>query len=253
MGTWSDGVPVKPLAVRPTISLPGILNAASLRGGAVAPGEMVVLNGAGLGPNEIQRMEVDGQGRIARILSQTRVLFQGIPSPLVYTFMNQVSAIVPYAVAGLPSVSVVVESGAYTSGPVNVPVTPASPGIFSVNGAGSGQGAIMNQNFTANSSRNPAPKGSQIMIFATGEGQSSSSVPDGALMVSASARPMLPVAVTIGGVPATVTFAGTAPGFFAGVLQVNVLLPAAVPSGDQSVMLTIGNSSSQPGVTVAVK
>jgi uncharacterized protein (TIGR03437 family) len=65
---------------------------------------------------------------------------------------------------------------------------------------------------------------------------------------------MLPVSVTIGGLPATdITYAGAAPGLVAGALQVNVRIPASVASGDQSVVLRIGNTISQSGLTVSIR
>jgi uncharacterized protein (TIGR03437 family) len=66
-------------------------------------------------------------------------------------------------------------------------------------------------------------------------------------------QPLLPVAVTIGGVPAVVEYAGGAPGLVAGVLQVNVRIPDGVPSGDLPVVLKIGDALSQEDVTVAVQ
>jgi uncharacterized protein (TIGR03437 family) len=59
--------------------------------------------------------------------------------------------------------------------------------------------------------------------------------------------------VTVGGVPATVVFAGTAPGFVEGALQINVQMSASVPSGAQPVVVTVGGVSSPAGVTVAVQ
>jgi len=255
LGSWDDGVPVKPLTLRPTLATLDVVNAASLQPGPIAPGEMVSLFGSGLGPKEIQGFQVDGDGRVMRSLAGTRVLFNGIPSPIIYSFMNRVVAIVPYSMSGRESVTVQIEAGGYTSGTVSLRVTSTSPAIFSANGSGTGQGSIVNQTFTANSSRNPAATGSQIMIFATGEGEITSAMSEGTLVTTAAAaaaKPKLPVSLTIGGVPATVTYAGEAPGFFAGVLQVNALLPD-LPPGDQPVVLTIGNASSQTGITVAVK
>ena len=60
------------------------------------------------------------------------------------------------------------------------------------------------------------------------------------------------MSVTIGGKPATVVYAGTAPGGVAGFLQVNAVVPSGLPSGSVPIVLTIGNASSQTGVTLAV-
>jgi len=252
MGTWSDGVPVRPLLMRPTIWNQSLVNAATMQPGPVVPGETVVLFGNGLGPDTLQPAQIENNGFLSKTLAGTRVTFNGIPSPLIYTVQNQVAAIVPYAVAGLSTVTVQVQATNFTSGPINVDVVGSSPGIFSANGSGKGQGAILNQNYSANSSRNPATKGTQIVLFATGTGFTQG-LTDGAVISSASSLAPSAVSVSIGGVPAQVTYAGSAPGFFSGVLQVNVVLPVSVPSGDQPVLLSVAGVPSQNGITVAVK
>ena len=58
--------------------------------------------------------------------------------------------------------------------------------------------------------------------------------------------------MTIGSVPATVSFSGLAPGFV-GLYQVNVQVPENAPAGDAvPVVLTIGGISSNT-VTIAVQ
>jgi uncharacterized protein (TIGR03437 family) len=124
--------------------------------------------------------------------------------------------------------------------------------VFTANGSGTGPGLILNQNSSANSSTNPALKGSQIIIYATGDGDATSGMAAGSLVTRSIARPPT-VSVTIGGVPAEVTYAGTAPGLYAGMLQMNVRIPVDAPSGDVPLMVNIAGATSQPGVTVAVK
>ena len=58
--------------------------------------------------------------------------------------------------------------------------------------------------------------------------------------------------MTIGGQNATVNFAGGAPGLVAGVIQVNAQIPAGLTAGNVPVVVQVGTSNSQPGVTVAV-
>jgi uncharacterized protein (TIGR03437 family) len=63
---------------------------------------------------------------------------------------------------------------------------------------------------------------------------------------------VMPVAVTIGGKAATVSYAGLAQGWV-GLYQINVLVPSGV-SGSQSVVVIAGGTYSSPaGVTMAVQ
>ncbi|MDQ6677961.1 MAG: hypothetical protein M3Z09_11755, partial [Acidobacteriota bacterium] len=60
--------------------------------------------------------------------------------------------------------------------------------------------------------------------------------------------------VTVGGQPATVSYAGSAPGLVSGVMQLNVIVPAGVASGAAvPVIVTVGSASSQQNVTAAIQ
>ena len=65
--------------------------------------------------------------------------------------------------------------------------------------------------------------------------------------------PLLAVAVTINGQPAQYTYAGEAPGLVAGMMQLNVQIPANAPSGALPIVVSIGGNPSQNGVTVSVE
>ena len=67
-------------------------------------------------------------------------------------------------------------------------------------------------------------------------------------------RPVADVKVTIGGQPATISYAGEAPGLVSGVIQINAMIPGNINSGPQQVVLTIGtNSNIQQVISVAVQ
>ncbi len=69
----------------------------------------------------------------------------------------------------------------------------------------------------------------------------------GSEMQSGSLNPL--PAVSIGGNPATVQFAGLiSPGLF----QFNVVVPASTPAGDNALSATYGNLATQSGVLVTV-
>ena len=184
----------------------------------------------------------------------TSVLFDGIAAPMIYSLTGQVSAIVPYEVAGKSVTQVVVSYQGQTSAPLSVPVAAAAPGIFTTSASGSGQGAILNQDGSLNGPNNPAPIGSYVFIFATGEGQTNPTGNDGSLDGVPAPNPILPVTATVGGVNATVQYAGGVPSLVAGVLQVNVKVPQPVKSGPNlPILINIGGVASQTNVTLAVQ
>jgi uncharacterized protein (TIGR03437 family) len=227
------------------------VNAASFLPEPVAPGMIVSIFGASLGPEEGAGARIDSSGRVASFLAETQVFFDGIPAPLYFVRRDQINAQVPYGVAGKTSVQLQVQYRGSSGSPVTVPVAGAAPGVFAVSG-GSGQAAILNQDLSPNSVANPAPRHSVVVIYATGEGETTPTGADGRLSEAPFASPVLPVSVRIGGVPCEVLFAGPAPGF-AGLLQVNVRISLGVPPGAAvPVELTIGTESSQAGVTLAV-
>jgi uncharacterized protein (TIGR03437 family) len=124
--------------------------------------------------------------------------------------------------------------------------------VFTANSSGRGQAAAVNQDGTQNGAANPAAAGSVLSLYATGEGQTLPAGLDGKLAAAPLPQPVAAVTVAIGGVAAEVSYAGGAPGLIAGVMQVNVVVPAGV-SGTVPVVLTVGGVDSQDGVTVAVR
>jgi uncharacterized protein (TIGR03437 family) len=137
------------------------------------------------------------------------------------------------------------------SQPVTYNVVPSAPGIFTDDSSGSGQAAILNQDYSLNSATNPAPQGSYISVYATGGGQTNPPDSTGATAQGA-AGITLPVTATIGGQNAPVLYAGHAPEEVAGVMQVNLQVPTGI-TGDQPVIITIGGVATQTTATVAVQ
>ena len=246
-GTTAPAVGTKPLLISA-----GVVDGASALSGAVSPGKVVVLYGQRMGPANLAVSQPSG-GKYPSSLGGTQVFFDNVPAPLLYSSTGQVSAIVPYAVDGKPGTQMKVQVGSLVSDPIALPVTPVGPSIFSANTSGTGQGAILNSDLSVNTSANPAPKNSIIVIYATGEGQTSPGGVDGQQALTTFPKPLQPVTVNIGGLPAQVLYAGAAPSLVAGVIQINAQLPPGVPSGDVPVQVVVGTTSSQQGITVAVK
>lgn len=237
----------------PTASAAGVVNAASFLGRAVAAGEIVTVFGTGIGPASLVGLQLTPAGLVDNFLSDTQVSFDGTPSPLVYVSERQTSAIVPYAVAGRSSTQMVIEYQGRRSAAVSLPVAASAPALFSLDSSGKGGGAILNEDSSVNTPSNAAAKGSIVVLFGTGEGQTDPPGVDGKLAAGVFPKPTQTVAVRIGGLAAEVLYAGAAPGLVAGVLQVNARLPAAVASGNVPVVVTVGSASSQADLTVAVR
>ena len=62
----------------------------------VAPGQMVVIWGENMGPQDLAMSQWDDRGMVAKALAGTRVLFDGVPAPIVYTAAGQCAVVVPY-------------------------------------------------------------------------------------------------------------------------------------------------------------
>jgi uncharacterized protein (TIGR03437 family) len=167
----------------------------------------------------------------------------GIPLPLFFVSPNQINAQAP-ADASIGTRQLVVRNGASASPAVAIPLRRAAPGIFTLNSSGSGAGAITHAATGAQvSAASPAIPGQFVSVFATGLGTVTPGVSSGQPAPSSPvARTTLPVAASVRGQPALVDFSGLAPGF-AGLYQVNVLVPEIGP-GTADVVLSVDGVSS---------
>jgi uncharacterized protein (TIGR03437 family) len=184
-----------------------------------------------------------------------RVLFDGVPAPIVYVSATQIAVVTPYFGTANATTHVQVENQGVRSDPLTVPVAATAPGLFTMNEKGTGQGAILNQDgVTLNSAQAPATRGSIVSLWGTAEGVTDPPGVDGRLAIRVLPAPLAPVSVTIGELPATVKYAGAAPYLMPGVFQINALVPQNVQPGNSvPVIVTIGGATTQPGVTLAVE
>src|SRR5262249_22236512 len=175
--------------------------------GYLAPGEIITIFGQQLGPPALTTLQVSG-GAVTTTLAQTRVLFDGLAAALIYVSANQISAIVPYEVAGKQQTKVQIQYQGRTTNSVTMPVDLAYPALLTLDSSGgasvggvmdSTQGAIQNQNGSINSMTNPAARGSTVSFFGTGEGSTTPAGVDGKVNATVFPTPLMPVTVTIGG------------------------------------------------------
>lgn len=224
---------------RPYIITECVLNAANNTGGGVAPGEIVTVYGAGIGPQDLTMGQVE-DGRLSTVLAGTRVLFDGIAAPLLYSSAVQSGAVVPYGVSGKQAVTVQVEYQGAVSDPLLVPVFPMRPAIFTRNGLGNGQGVMLNDDGSLNSPDNPAARGSILTMYMTGQGLSSPALADGTIVESVLPRPRIPVMVGFEDpadpygndyLDAEILSAEGVSGAVTGLLEVKFRIPATARTG----------------------
>jgi len=226
----------------PVVSVNGVVNAASFAS-QISPGALATVFGS-----NFALRNASANAPLPTSLAGVSVSVNGQSAPLLYLTPTQVNFQVPWETGlGTASVTVSVNGGASNS--ITVSVLGAAPGLFSTS---SGHAVVQNSDFTLNDPGNPAKTGSTIIAYLSGSGPVDTPVADGAAtpigpLVSATSQSN----ATIGSSPAQVAFAGLAPGFV-GLVQVNIVVPADLQTGDYPLAITIGNETSNTAiVTVA--
>lgn len=183
----------------------GVGNAASGEANIAAPGSLISIYGTGL--------------------DKTTVRVSGVAAPVLFSSAAQVNAQVPFE-AALGPASLTVSSGDTVTGSASLTLQRTAPGLFLL---GNGRAAVLNQDYSVNSTSQPAVVGSVIAAYLTGLGAVNPPVATGAAApLNALSTTAAVVTATIGGKDAAVKFSGLAPGFI-GLYQVNILVPALAP------------------------
>jgi uncharacterized protein (TIGR03437 family) len=171
---------------------------------------------------------------LPNLISGVTVTVNGLSAPLLYVSPSQLNIQLPYEVTANESAVLTVSNNGSTVSS-SLPIASAAPGIF------------------VDSAFAPVPGSSgqrnQIMtMFLTGVGAVAPFVSTGAAPPTGTSIQNLPkpqqnLTVTVGGLPATVAFAGI-PEELVGVVQVNYQIPAQATLGSNAVVVQIGNVSS---------
>jgi len=236
-------------------------NAASFSVGWSAPGQLISLFGVNLGPADGVGLQLDANGNVATTLGGTRVLFNGVPAPLLYVSSTQINTVVPFGVQSGIVAQVAIEIGGQAFSVLPLEIRDVAPGIFTLPSP-TGQAAVLNQDGTVNSPQNPAARGSTVSLFATGFGPFNPPLIDAEVAPAPASTLTLPIQVYFGNDPAltlgTLAFAGSAPGLVAGVVQINVQVPSSLPAGVNLnavplFVLINDYEGTQTGVTIALR
>jgi uncharacterized protein (TIGR03437 family) len=236
------------------VSLRGVVNAASLAAAPpLAPGGFISIFGSNLASSTVTSTSFP----YGTSLGGTEVLLGGQAIPLQFVSPGQINALVPFGTpVNGPQQLIVKQNGVYAF-PETLIVAQASPAVFTQTQTGQGAGVIVvvkanGTQFEASAAQ-PASEGDVLVIYCAGLGPVSPAVADGAAApLSTLSKTVNPVTVTIGGQSAQVLFAGLAPGF-AGLYQVNALVPAGITAGANTPVILTSAGYSSAAVTVAIQ
>jgi uncharacterized protein (TIGR03437 family) len=217
----ADSGQVRGGAAAPVVN--NVENAGSYQTGAISPGEILSIFGSGFNAG-------------------AKVTFDGTAAPVLYAGAGQINLVTPYEIGGKTSTNMTVNVGGVASAPQTLSVAAAAPGIF----------IVLNQDYSINSAANPAAQNSVLNLYATGEGQTNPPGVDGKIATDVLPKPLLPVSVVVGGKSAILKYAGAAPHFIAGAMQINAQLPPGVGAGT-SVPLVLNIGGFKTTVNVAIR
>jgi len=233
----------------------GTVNGASFRA-PVTAGSIASVFGANLAPASAAADRLP----LPTTLGGVSVSMNGFGAPLLFVSPQQINLQVPWQLQGLPQASMTVSVNGAASAPQSFSLAGANPGLFAIDSGGRGAVLIASTGELAAAggsvpgrSARPVNRGEYLSIFCTGLGLVVNPPIDG---TPASSNPLSTTiaspTVTIGGVPAPVSFSGLSPGFV-GLYQVDVQVPSNAAAGNAvPVVLAIDGVPSNT-VTIAVQ
>lgn len=199
----------------------GVVNAASNAPGvdAISPGEFIAIYGTGLAAATASSLPP-----YPFSLGGVTVLIGGIQAPIYFVSTGQINCLVPFGVTGT-SVAVTVTNAGKTSNTVTIPLAKTSPGIFSLDTTGTGDGAMLHLDNSLVNAASPAKKGEIVQLYLTGLGALTSPVADGHGATAADFA-STPLAIYVSGIAvpaASVLYSGLSS--LPGLYQINFKVP----------------------------
>jgi uncharacterized protein (TIGR03437 family) len=168
----------------------------------------------------------------------------GVIAPLLYADSDEAIFQVPSTT--MPgSAAVFVNSPSGRSAPAPVAVTASAPAVFQL----TGRAVAINANGQVNDSVDPAPPGSNLLVYLTGIGPAAPEPTDGVPAPAMPAVATLPATATIGALNAPVQSLSLTPGLV-GVAQAILQVPALAAS-DYQLIITVNGIPSAPA-TVSI-
>jgi uncharacterized protein (TIGR03437 family) len=229
-----------PAGNRPVFNAGGVLNGADYTA-EIAPGMMVSIFGQNLAPRTATARAIPLPQELEGVsVEVTEPGKTAVRTPLYFVSPGQINLQMPFGITA-SSVEVRVRTAAGRSDPARVAIVPRAPRLFTRTLGGRGEAIALHVNYRLVGEGDPVEQGGYLILYATGlsevRPQAIAGNPGGDGGRWGPLNEVTePVRVTAGGKPATVLFAGLAPGM-AGVYQINLQLAPDVPTGRQPVVV----------------
>ncbi len=232
------------------ISPQGIVNAASNApaGDAISPGEFIAIYGSGLSSATIQAQALP----FPTSLDNVTVSINGTPAPIYFAASGQIDCIVPYEVTGQTATITVTNNGAISNS-VTVTLAPTSPGVFSADGSGTGDGSITHADGSLVNASSPAIKGETVQMYVSGLGNLTNPISDG-FGASGINNAVTPLTVYVAGIPlpaTSVSYQGLT--VDAGLYQINFVIPLTLTVSGELPVAILTPDAFTDEVNVAVQ
>jgi uncharacterized protein (TIGR03437 family) len=240
-------------AAAPTPVITSVVNAASFAPGTSSD-TWITIQGSNLASTSRAWKDSDFNGAsLPTSLDGVSVMVNGQASYPSYVSPTQINVLAPRDSA-TGQVQVQVTNGPLTSKAYMATKSEPMPALFVI---GSKYAAAVHADgrlvgatgMIPGSDAVPVTAGEIIQVYGTGFGSTLTAAPAGQLLAHAIAL-SAPVTVSIGGEPATVTYAGMASN---GLDQLNVTIPSGLSNGDHEIVATVAGVSSQSKLYVTVK
>jgi uncharacterized protein (TIGR03437 family) len=221
---------------QPAGTVTAVANAASFQPG-LASATWISVFGTNLSASTYAWQNSDFvNGLLPTSLQGVSVSINGVAAYVAYISPTQINVLAPDD-ATIGTVQVQVTAANQTSNALSTPKTALAPAFFTLGGGA--YVAALHADYSVVGASNPAKPGETILLYGTGFGPTTPPTP----------APLAnPVQIKIGGIAATVAFAGlVGPGLY----QFNVTVPS-LPTGDAPVLATIEGVATQTGLAVAI-
>ncbi len=248
----------------PTVDNGGVVSASQFgKFTSLAPGSWIEIYGANLATATREWGSADFNGNNAPTsLEGTKVSINGQPAFVEYISPLQVDVQVPSNVnTGIQLLTVTSPSG--TSPSYQIVVNPLEPGFdappsFNINGTqyvvalfNDGVTYVLPTGAIPGVNSRPAKPGDTITLYGVGFGAVTENIPAGQIAQGLTSLASN-FSISIGGLPATVVYAGLAPQYV-GLYQFDVVVPQVSSGNSVPVSFTLGGNSGTQTLNIAVQ